>query len=209
MNSARTPARVTAAPRRQGRPREFDADLALDEAMALFWERGYEATSVQVLTDRLGIARGSLYAAFGDKQSLYQQALSRYRDVEGARWYDRLATPGPVLPTVRALLLALADEACEGPRRRGCFIVNAIAERVPADADTTRQVAAQLARIEEALYGALRRAQHDGEVPLDRDVRTLARFLTSSIQGLRLVAKATGDRASLHAVVEATMHALR
>lgn len=190
------------------RTKEFDPDAALDAALDLFWERGYEATSIQDLVDHLGIGRGSLYATFGSKHELYLKALDRYlrsRDLDPIELLNR---PGPALPAVRTLVRAYADEAARDARRRGCMIVNAAMERVPADASVTQRVQASWRALERALAAALARAREQGELAADKDPAAIARFLLVVLQGLRVVGKASPDAARLRDAAEQALSVL-
>jgi TetR/AcrR family transcriptional repressor of nem operon len=171
------------------RPREFDIDQALDAAMELFWEKGYEATSITDLTERLGIGRASLYAAFGDKHQLYLRALERYVRTRDPNPVELLSRPGPALPAVRALVRAYAEESACDAKRRGCLIVNAATERLPGDVAVGRRIENAWNTLEDALHSALQRAREQGELPPDRDPRALARFIFVLLQGMRVVAK--------------------
>lgn len=191
------------------RDREFDPDVVLRRAMELFWCRGYEATSVQDLVDHLGVGRGSLYATFGGKHDLYVRALDRYHQVVGGQLLDELRAACPVLPALRRLLVEMSEASIADPARRGCLMVNAAMERVPHDPDVARRVAEAFGQVEDALHAALARAQAAGELAPDTDPRALARFLVTAIEGLRVVGKATPDRARLNDTVEVIMAALR
>src|SRR5690349_6897837 len=168
------------------RTKEFDPDVALRRALELFWERGYEATSLADLVAHLGIGRASLYATFGDKHALYLAALDRYRRDRDAALIAALGQPGPALPAVRALVTRYAEEAAGEPRRRGCLVVNAAVELMPRDPAVARRVAASWDVLETALAGALTRAAAQGEIPAGRDARALARMLLVLLQGLRV-----------------------
>src|SRR6266404_4009435 len=90
------------------RTKEFDSDAVLEKALGLFWERGYEATSMADLVGHLGIARASIYATFGGKRDLYLKALERYLQTRNPNPVDLLSQPGPALPAIRALIEAYA-----------------------------------------------------------------------------------------------------
>lgn len=179
------------------RTKEFDPDTALQRALALFWRRGYEATSMADLVEHLGIGRASLYATFGSKHELYLKALERYVRQCDPDPVELLSQPGPALPAVRALVEHYAEESARDTERLGCMIVNAAAELLPADETVGRFVEANWTRLETALTSALVRARAQGELAPDADPQALARFVLVFIQGLRLVSKGHGDVARL------------
>lgn len=177
------------------RPKQFDPDTVLDRALELFWERGYEATSMADLVEHLGIGRASLYATFGTKHDLYLKALDRYLLRADPSPLEFLSRPGPALPLVRALVQSYAEASACDERRRGCMVVNAAVERLPGDTLVARRVGIAWDGLEAALTSALHRAQAQGELPPDRDPRSLARFFFVFLQGLRVVSKAPADPA--------------
>jgi TetR/AcrR family transcriptional repressor of nem operon len=186
----------TVQSRTMARPREFDADDALERATRLFWTKGFEQTSLDELCAATGLGRSSLYAAFGDKRALYLRALARYEERSAARIATVLADK-PIREGLAAFLGALIDDIVAGPGRRGCFIGNCAAELARLDRAAAAQVRASLERIEATFKEAMTAAQRRGEVRAGADVAALARFLTAGIQGLRLVGKTNPDRATL------------
>jgi TetR/AcrR family transcriptional repressor of nem operon len=189
--------------------KHFDPERALERATDLFWRQGYEATSVQDLVDELGVSRSSLYATFGDKDRLFQAALRHYCRTEAGPRHALLHRDGPVLDAVRELLEGIAAAPAAHPDRRGCLVVNAGMERVPADPATAEAVRGQLARFEAALLAALERGRDRGELDPEQDPRALARFLVTVVQGMRVVGKATNDPALLDDVVAVALGAIR
>ncbi|MGW6688371.1 TetR/AcrR family transcriptional regulator [Streptomyces sp. NPDC054961] len=176
------------------RTKEFDPDAALQSALELFWQRGYEATSMADLVDRLGIGRASIYATFGNKHELYMKALDRYNENRDALLLRELSQPGPALPAVRTVVRRFAlESSCHGQRLTGCFVTNTAAELGAHDAEAARRVEASWGHIETLFRSALVRAQAQGELSGDRDPRMLARMLLVLMQGLRVVGKASGD----------------
>ncbi|NUS16357.1 MAG: TetR/AcrR family transcriptional regulator [Streptomyces sp.] len=176
------------------RTKEFDPDAALQSALELFWERGYEATSMADLVEHLGVGRASIYATFGNKHELYLKALDRYNENRDAGLLRELSQPGPALPAVRALVRRFAAEAgADEQRRKGCFVTNTAAELGAHDAAATRRVEASWGHVETLLHSALVRARAQGELPAGRDPRALARMLLVLMQGLRVVGKASDD----------------
>jgi TetR/AcrR family transcriptional repressor of nem operon len=192
--------------------------------MELFWAKGYEATSVDDLVARLGIGRGSLYAAFGSKHALYLQALDRYRCEQMGGALAALDDPdAPLRPTLRGFFDALIADvvgqaaagapgaALPGPstaRPSGCFMVNATTERAACDREVAARVRENLAAMEAVLERAVRRAQARGEVAAGKDARALARFLAMAVQGLRVAGAADPRRAALRDMVRVTLAAL-
>ncbi|MEV8477309.1 TetR/AcrR family transcriptional regulator [Streptomyces sp. NPDC051173] len=172
------------------RTKEFDPDAALQSALELFWERGYEATSLTDLVEHLGIARASLYATFGSKRELYLKALERYGEQSDTRIVEELSQPGPALPAVRTLLRRFADEATCDDLRRGCFVTNTAVELAAHDPAAARRVGESWQGLETALVSALMRARAQGELPAGRDPVALARMLMVLMQGMRVVGKA-------------------
>jgi TetR/AcrR family transcriptional repressor of nem operon len=174
--------------------KEFDPDAALQSALELFWQRGYEATSMADLVEHLRIGRASIYATFGNKHELYLKALDRYSENRDGGLLGELSQPGPALPAVRAVIRRFAVEAsADDGRLRGCFITNTAAELGNHDPAAARRVASSWDHVEILLHSALTRARAQGELPEDRDPRTLARMLLVLMQGLRVVGKASND----------------
>src|SRR3954464_14608505 len=116
------------------RTKEFDPEAALQSALELFWQRGFEATSMSDLVEHLGIGRASLYATFGTKHELYLKALDRYVETRDPLLLAELSQPGPALPAVRAVVRRFAAEASSNEERlNGCFVTNTAAELAPHD----------------------------------------------------------------------------
>ena len=197
---------------RTGRPRAFDTQQALAQARDLFWSRGYAATSVQDLVDELEVQRGSLYAAFGDKHSLYLQSVALYAK-QNREQLEALLQTGPVLPKLRQMLvepsaLTGAPELPDG-ERRGCMLGNTAAELLPRDKKATAIVAGAYDALVEVLTTALARAQSTGEVTTSAAPEAQAQLLLLLFQGSALVGRAQPDRNGLAAGVDAAINALR
>ncbi|MFF9287258.1 TetR/AcrR family transcriptional regulator [Streptomyces griseosporeus] len=185
------------------RTKEFDPDAVLQSALELFWERGYEATSMADLVEHLGIGRASVYATYGNKRDLYLKALDRYGELRCSPLTRELSAPGPALPAVRAVVRRFAAEAAdEACRARGCLVTNTAAELAPHDSAAARRVESSWTHLETLLHSALLRAQAQGELPEERDPRALARMLLVLLQGLRVVGKASSDPARVRDAAE-------
>jgi TetR/AcrR family transcriptional repressor of nem operon len=175
------------------RPREFDTDQALQAALELFWQRGYEATSISDLVEHLGIGRASIYAAFGNKHELYLKALDRYLKIRDPDPIALLSQPGPALPAISALFERYTEETICDQKRRGCMVVNAAVERLPGDLQVARRIESSWDSLEVALTSALTRAAAQGELSAEREPRAVARFLLIVLQGLRVIGKGDPD----------------
>ncbi|MGW2710643.1 TetR/AcrR family transcriptional regulator [Streptomyces sp. NPDC001356] len=188
------------------RPRQFDTDAAVEQAMALFWRQGYRATAMPRLTELLGIGSGSLYAAFGSKDGLYAQALRRYCDDLVATLDREVRAGGDIRTALRRLLLAMVTADAAEPER-GCLLVNAIVERAAHDG-TVEQAGTAVTAIEAVLTEALERARVRGELSGERSPAEVARFLTTFIQGLHVMGQARADRAFLEPAVAVALRVL-
>ncbi len=182
--------------RRTGRPRAFDRDAALTAAMHLFWEHGFEATSIADLTRAMGITPPSLYAAFGDKQRLFREAVDRYLGGRDAV-VRTIATAASAFAAARDLLVAAATGDTGEHTPAGCLLASAMVS-CSADAAALRE---DLAAIRRAIEGALReRIERDiraGVMPADCDADTLAGHVFAVVQGMSTLAKDGAGRDKL------------
>ena len=190
------------------RPKEFDVDHALRRALEVFWAKGYEATSVQDLVDAMGIQRASLYGTFGDKHSLYLQALRHYQQQSLVEMERSLAAAASPLAGLKALLTGIADGAAGRNGRRGCFCVNANVELAPVDHEVGGQVRQHSEQVEALLTRTLEAARTAGELPPRVDCLALATFVFGSILALNVLGKQRASRDRLQAVVQHTLAAL-
>lgn len=183
------------------RQKEFDREMALDRAMAAFWSKGYAATSIEDLVAHMGIQRGSLYGTFGDKRRLFLAALDRYQRVVSRDLFEALDAPGSGLEAIRRFFRLRIEGSLDRRRPPGCLVTNSAIELARCDRGAAAKVGRSLARIEAAFLRTLQRARAEGELTASQDLRALARFLTSSAQGLSVMARAARDRAALEDVV--------
>jgi AcrR family transcriptional regulator len=193
-------------PKIAGRPREFDTEAALEKAMRLFWAKSYEGTSVADLTQALGISRPSLYAAFGDKQSLFRAALERY--ATGPAGYVAAALRKPTAREVaKRLLRGAADLQTGAGNPGGCLTVSgAIAcgdEAEPVRHALSAHRAAGVALLRRRFEQA--KAQHD--LPKHSDPAALARFLAATVYGMAVLASGGASRKELEQVICMAMKA--
>ena len=176
--------------------------MVLDRAMRVFWSRGYEATSIEHLVARMGIQRGSLYATFGDKRALFFAAMEHYDRMVTSKLLKTLEEPASGKAAIEGFFRLKVELSTAPGRPRGCLVTNSAAELASRDRGTGARVGAVLTKLEAAFRHAVVRAQKAGEIDPRRNPRALARFLTSSAQGLSVMAKALPDRAALDDIVE-------
>jgi TetR/AcrR family transcriptional repressor of nem operon len=178
------------------RPREFDTDLALKRAMAVFWAKGYAATSIDDLQRTMQVGRQSLYAAFGDKRRLYVEALARYQLDSVAGHLARLRSGHTPVAGVEAMMIGLIpiDDA---ERSLGCMGVGSVAEFGAKDPELVELRARSGAVLFEALVERLRAGQSEGGIDPSLDIDLAARFLQTTMQGLQLAARAGADFTTL------------
>lgn len=179
------------------RKKEFDEFEVLQRAMEIFWHKGYEATSVQDLVDQMGINRGSLYGTFSDKRALFLAAIQYYDRTVVSAVVSVLHEPGSARQAIENYIRGVAQRAGDDRQRRGDFLTNSAVEVGPHDSEAERHLHASMQRIEAAFYEALLTAKKQGEISTTRDLRSVARFLTSGLQGIRVMARVNPDRVAL------------
>ena len=193
------------APRR-GRPRAFDADKALDAALKVFWKKGYEGASLPDLTRAMGINRPSLYAAFGNKEALFRQALDRYAAGPGA--YVRAALEATTAREVaRRLLLGAADLQTLPGSPRGCLMVHGALTCGDAAEPARREVAARRRAADDAVRERFERAAREGDLPPGADPAALSEYVVTVIRGMAVQAAGGATRNELRRVAETALKA--
>jgi AcrR family transcriptional regulator len=189
-----------------GRHREFDPEKALDAAMGVFWDKGYEGASYADLTAAAGVERPALYSAFGNKESLFRLALARYNEEYLSFIPDALA-----MPTAREvaahMLYNSADLQTRYPTHTGCLNINGGV----AASDEAEPIRLALVQAREAgevkLRDRFERAQREGDLPPTENPRALAIFLMAVMHGMAIQAKAGFDRATLESVADQALSA--
>jgi AcrR family transcriptional regulator len=190
------------------RTKEFDRDQALRQAVEVFWDRGYEAASTDELLAAMGIGRQSMYNAFGDKRRLYIEALQHYQAETGAELFERLLSAGSPLSALAGMLLAVARQTAD-ERRRGCMAVNAATEFGQADQEVGAIVNGGVNLCHAAYERLLAEAKRTGEARPDLDERAAARFLHSTLVGMRVQARSGASPETLHDIATVAIDGLR
>ncbi|MBE9180990.1 TetR/AcrR family transcriptional regulator [Oculatella sp. LEGE 06141] len=189
------------------RKKAFDRDTVLEKAMHLFWQKGYEATSIEDLVQGMGINRGSLYDTFGDKHRLFLDAIAHYDHTVVSHAIAQLEAPHAGKQAIVDYFQNLIACAADG-QRRGCLLTNVAVECCPHDSEAVHRVTANLKRTETAFRTALTTAQANGDLSPHQDVNALARFLTANLQGIRVMSNVNSDRQALQDMVDITLSVL-
>src|SRR5258708_7346555 len=182
------------------RPKEFDTDVALDQAMDLFWSKGFEATSMSDLVEHLGLARQSVYDTFGDKHAIYMAALRRYCDQRLAWMLPLFRSDRPVRAVLREYLEHAIEWALQSDKMRGCMLINAAIGLSSGDEEARKLVTDTWKTGGREMVAMLRRAQERGELGAHQNPSALARFFASVMTGIMVLSKATRDRQALQDV---------
>lgn len=186
------------------RPKAFDVDTAVEAAVEVFREHGFEGTSAQMLVDGMGIGRQSLYDTFGDKWGVYRAAVKHYSLNEVRAHVEMLASRGRAIDGIRAMLDRVAGEA-----DRTCLGVSSTVEFgcVRPDLVKIRETASGI--LTRAVKDALLKAREQGDIAADLDLDHLATFLMTTISSIRLAARAGASQAHVSALVRLAVRALR
>ncbi|QYZ67414.1 MAG: hypothetical protein OI74_13485 [Gammaproteobacteria bacterium (ex Lamellibrachia satsuma)] len=187
------------------RPIEFDRETALQDAMLLFWRRGYHNTSVRDLTEATRLQPGSLYGAFDNKRSLFLYSLDYYAG-ELKRFVDAvLNSDEPPLVRIRLFFEHLLDETAADPEGKGCLLVNTLLEVPAEDAEINQRVIEALEYVEKRFCQVLTEALERGELASGKDPSTLAQLLMTGIFGLRVYNKMHPQREEMDDIVDSLL----
>jgi AcrR family transcriptional regulator len=189
-----------------GRPREFDAETALDQAMEVFWRHGYEGSTIAQLTEAMGINPPSLYACFGNKEGLLKAALDRYTRLRGEWMEEVLAAPTAREVTAR-LLMGIADKQTDPANPPGCLLVQGGIACGSGSENVPFELAARRAQNEEQLRDRFIRARAEGDLKPASDPAALARYVFAVSVGMGVMASSGADREALRQVAAVAIDA--
>ena len=191
-----------------GRPREFDTEEALDEAVEVFWTKGFDATSLQDLLQAMDLSKSSFYQTYGSKSKLYRDAIDRYR----ARIVDQMMEDLKRADSARAFIedafRSLARNLDVPHGRRPCLVMNDSGDVERREEAVARRMRRGANQFEAVFRKAVEQAQREGDVPEEKDAQALARYLMSSRSGLLAVRKAGASKATLRDIVDVTLSVL-
>ncbi len=191
----------------RGRPREFDADQALDRATDVFWRQGYDGTSITDLTASIGINAPSLYAAFGNKRQIFDKVMDRYMEVRLIRRAKALSLDDPAV-AVRAYLEGVVLDGTMPDHPKGCLMVGGALVCSDANRDVADQLAALRVDVRTDLQHLFARAVEAGRLPAGTDAESLGSYVAAVGQGIAVEAAGGASRQSLLKVVDVALSAL-
>lgn len=187
------------------RPQEYDARDALRESLTVFWNKGYEATSVADLLEATGLSKSSLYSAFGGKRELFLSAFDSYR-AQRVVEMNRMLAEGTGREAIERFFGAIIKDSQDpAAPRYGCMSTNEAVELAPHDPEVRARVNADFNTIETAIAEAVRRGQADGSIPAGKDAAEVARALLVSFPGLQVMVRARLDDDRLEAAFRTLM----
>jgi AcrR family transcriptional regulator len=190
-----------------GRPKNFEPDVAVAQAMETFWSKGYAGTSPADLAEATGVGKGSLYHAFGSKRELFGKALDLYGRAGSEMTRDFLDEPGTAKERIRAYLVLLVETDLSLPAPRGCLAANTALELGGKDAEATEAVRRMTNETIRLFTERIRKGQRDGDVAKEVDADAQAHFLMNTVVGLRIMIQ-THDRPTLLQIIDTAVSGL-
>lgn len=191
----------------RGRPKVFDREAALDKAMTLFWQHGYEATSLSDLVDATGAKAPTLYAEFVNKEGLFRAVLDHYIAHFAAKHEAKLCCDEKsVVQALEDYFTAVATCYTSKDTPAGCFMINTSAALASSSKEIAKTIKSRHAVQEQTLREFLEHRQAKGEIPAGKDVSELALFLSCVLQGMSISAR---EGANLETLMQITRTTLR
>ncbi|APG12766.1 AcrR family transcriptional regulator [Bradyrhizobium elkanii] len=190
-----------------GRPREFDAETALDQAMEVFWRHGYEGATIAQLTEAMGINPPSLYACFGNKEGLLKAALDRYTKLRGV-WMDEVVAAPTARDVAERMLMGIADKQTDPANPPGCLLVQGGIACGTGSENVPFELAARRSQNEDQLRDRFVRAKAEGDLKPTSDPAALARYVSAVSVGMGVMASSGADREALRQVASVAVQAI-
>jgi AcrR family transcriptional regulator len=191
----------------RGRPRCFDLEEALDRSLLLFWEKGFQNTSLDEIAEAVGVKKPSLYAAFGDKEMLFRKVLQRYSSKlsEPIQALERYAD---IREAIDAFIELGIAGGCSQGHPRGCLLASAFADSTLLPPNLAKEIKALVNQADQAVAQRLKKAVRDGQLPADFDIKGTAKFLVTLMHGVALRLRAGESRAELRRTKNAALRCL-
>ncbi len=189
---------------KKGRPRQFDEEEVIDKAMRVFWKKGYDGASLGDLTSAMGLSRPSLYAAFGDKRSLFLRTLDRYRE-SPASYVNRALAKPTACEVFHDLLHGVVDLVTDADNPGGCLFVSAALSGEEGPEPIREELADRRRRGERDILKRFQRAAREGDLPAGTDPKTLAKLAATLLWGISIQGVNGSSRKDLLKVAEAAI----
>jgi TetR/AcrR family transcriptional repressor of nem operon len=167
----------------------FDENEVLKKATELFWKKGYHATSIQDLVSFLGINRGSLYDTYGGKKELFDKAFQLYRTNNSNGITAFFESQSEVKKGFRKLFEMGINESISDKDKKGCFVVNTTTELIPGEKEMLKILQENKKVFESLFYAFLLKGQQNGEIPKNKNIKTISRLYYTFYNGLKVLAK--------------------
>ncbi len=187
---------------KRGRPRAFDREKALQNAMELFWQKGFDNTSLSELTACMGLNPPSLYASFKSKEGLFNEALARYEETEGKGIWEHLEEAATAREAVEQLLHASALNFSRQDKPKGCMIVLSAPQMCGSSSTICEELRLKRKRSMQLLHSRLERAKREGELPEQTDCAGLANLVLTFQHGMSIQARDGTSRQTLVKLAE-------
>ncbi|MCY7682712.1 TetR/AcrR family transcriptional regulator [Bacillus velezensis] len=188
------------------RSKEFDEKAVLRKAMELFWEQGYEKTSMQDLVDHMGIHRRSIYDTFGDKRSLFLASLNHYEELIANEMESIISNNSSIKQAIRDVFIFVLNSIEQYPK--GCLSVNAAIELSLLDKEIGRIVTKMFNRTEDMFNNLIKRGQTSGEISKEIDSDNISRFLHNNLVGIRVLIKTNYNKKELEGIITLALSVL-
>lgn len=192
-----------------GRPREFDIDQVLNQAMEVFWQKGYEATSMSDLMSATGLHKGSIYQTFGSKHELFLAALNRYLKQMHDYKHELLTSAATPLDGIRAVAHGMIDITdCESHPPKGCMVINAVVELAPHDPEVKRTLDAHMANMRASLIDVVQQAQEANQIDQSKSPEVVAMLIAIFVSGLGSTLKGPLSKEEAHQLMDEQLAAV-
>jgi TetR/AcrR family transcriptional regulator, copper-responsive repressor len=197
---------IPSAPAR-GRPRCFNLEEALDRSLLLFWAKGFQNTSLDEIAEAVGVKKPSLYAAFGDKETLFRKVLQRYSGKLSGP-IQALDRYSDIREAIDAFIELGTASGCGQGHPRGCLLASAFADSALLPPNLAKEITSLVNQADQAVARRLKRAVRDGQLTSDFDVKGTAKFLVTLMHGIALRVRAGESRAALRRMKKAALRCL-
>jgi len=184
--------------------KNFDVNQALESAMLVFWEKGYESTSIADLIEATGVKRQSLYNAFGGKQEFFIRALLKFDTERQRSVLEALEAEGKPLESIKFIF----DQAVEDPLKRGCFLVNTALEIQGHNEDVKIQATSGVEDFKQFYVRLIEQGKQLGEIPASVDTNAAASGLLAALFGMRVMGRGTCSQETLRQVADQALRLL-